>query len=619
VPLHDKTPLAFSYIRFSTSEQAKGDSLRRQTEAAADWCERNAIRLDETTTLRDLGKSAYLGEHKTNADRYALAAFLKMVESGKVPRGSYLIIENLDRLSREHERAALRLWLDILDSGVNIVQLTPETIFRHEKSDMTDIIRAIIELSRGHSESAMKSERVGKAWRQKKTEARNGVIATKNLPAWIEERGGKLVKNPAAAAAIVRIFTLSASGYGYRAMVGQLEKEGIAAFARSGHWTRSYIHRILSDRRVLGEYQPRIKRTGKADGDAIANYFPAIVTEEQWLATRPGLAPGRRTVRTLKRLTAQKREEVVRLLQEGKGVQTIAKALMIDRQQVYRVRHALDKKTGKAQESKPRTFVNLFADLLKNARDGKSYLATTRDDEGGNRRVLINYSALEGRAHYYAFPLPVFEEAILSCLREIDPHEIINGDAGPDETLVLAGELALVEQSITSLATELELHGESPTLFKRLREQETKKRELDANLAEARQNAAHPLSESWGECQSLVDALASAPDPSDARLRLRSVLRRIVESICLLVVPRGKDRLAAVQVWFSGGKKHRDYLITHRAWRGNGKVRIEARSHVCSLADVLKLGPLDLRQPQHAQRLEKSLLAMDVDKLKRLL
>src|SRR5260370_787368 len=34
------------------------------------------------------------------------AGFLKLVEPGRVPRGSFLIIENLDRLSREHIQPA---------------------------------------------------------------------------------------------------------------------------------------------------------------------------------------------------------------------------------------------------------------------------------------------------------------------------------------------------------------------------------------------------------------------------------------------------------------------------------------------------------------------------------
>src|SRR5262245_48878217 len=107
-------PTAYSYVRFSSPKQAEGDSLRRQTEAAADWCRRNDAVLDESTTLHDLGKSAYTGAHRQNPDRHALAAFLKLVEDGRVPRGSFLVIENLDRLSREHVQPALLLALNLL-------------------------------------------------------------------------------------------------------------------------------------------------------------------------------------------------------------------------------------------------------------------------------------------------------------------------------------------------------------------------------------------------------------------------------------------------------------------------------------------------------------------------
>src|SRR5262249_44049183 len=153
----------------STPDQLKGDSLRRQTQATAEWCERNGVTLDTSLTLRDLGVSAFRGAHRTG-DKHALGAFLKLANQGRIPRGSYLVIENLDRLSREDERTALRLWMDILDAGINIVQLQPETVFRHEKSDMMDIMRAIIELSRGHSESVRKSERVSAAWGQRRAD-----------------------------------------------------------------------------------------------------------------------------------------------------------------------------------------------------------------------------------------------------------------------------------------------------------------------------------------------------------------------------------------------------------------------------------------------------------------
>ena len=110
-------PIGFSYIRFSGRSQEKGDSVRRQDGAVAVWCKRNKVRLDTSTTLRDLGKSAYLGEHRKNPDRHALAGFLKMVEDGKVPRGSYLIVENLDRLYLHTGSAGeISYWVNILQT-----------------------------------------------------------------------------------------------------------------------------------------------------------------------------------------------------------------------------------------------------------------------------------------------------------------------------------------------------------------------------------------------------------------------------------------------------------------------------------------------------------------------
>ena len=87
---------AFSYSRFSSPEQRKGDSLRRQVEASRKFAQAHGLELDEG--LSDIGISAYRG-----ANRYkgALARFLQLVREGKVPKGSFLLVESLDRLSRE--------------------------------------------------------------------------------------------------------------------------------------------------------------------------------------------------------------------------------------------------------------------------------------------------------------------------------------------------------------------------------------------------------------------------------------------------------------------------------------------------------------------------------------
>ena len=58
---------AYSYIRFSTPEQSKGDSLRRQEEDAIEYAAEHGLELDTTLNLRDQGLSAFTGENVTAA------------------------------------------------------------------------------------------------------------------------------------------------------------------------------------------------------------------------------------------------------------------------------------------------------------------------------------------------------------------------------------------------------------------------------------------------------------------------------------------------------------------------------------------------------------------------
>src|SRR3954469_22096933 len=97
-PDANQQPKAYSYKRFSTPAQEQGDSLRRQTAMAQAWADRNRVPLDTELNLTDRGVSAYTG---ANRDVGNLGAFLRAVEEGTVAKGSWLLVENLDRLSHE--------------------------------------------------------------------------------------------------------------------------------------------------------------------------------------------------------------------------------------------------------------------------------------------------------------------------------------------------------------------------------------------------------------------------------------------------------------------------------------------------------------------------------------
>ena len=184
-------PVAFSYLRFSHPTQGKGESIHRQSGLRDAWLQRNGVTLDTSLVLEDRGRAAFKRRHRD--DKYALGQFLERIRSGDVRPGSYLIVEHLDRLSREDIVPAVNLWTSILLAGITIVQLEPVEMVFHAKSPMPEVMYAIMELSRGNSESRMKSERVGDAWRKKKERARQGVIMTPKGPSWLRAVDGQWV------------------------------------------------------------------------------------------------------------------------------------------------------------------------------------------------------------------------------------------------------------------------------------------------------------------------------------------------------------------------------------------------------------------------------------------
>lgn len=552
---------AYSYLRFSSPEQAKGDSQRRQNALRDAWLARRPeVRLDTSITLEDKGISGFTGDHRSNPDRHALAAFLYAVERKRVPRGAYLIVESLDRLSREDILPALTLVLNLIGAGIRIVQLLPVEMVYDERANPMHLMMMIMELSRGHSESAMKSERVGGAWKEKKRlAAADRVPLTKRVPAWLRlvDGGWEIVAE--AADAVRRIYRWAIEGYGLGAITKKLNAARVPPIGTAEYWARSYVAKILSNPAVIGQYQPHRGRGKKRqpDGDPVPRYYPAVVSEKEWYAARAAVASRR-----------------------GRA--------------------------GRPMKDR----VNVFAGLLFDARGGGAMQQANKGKKGGGR-VLVSYRAVQGVAgsRYTSFPFDAFERAVLSCLREVDPGEILDSAQGSHaaRSLALAGRLAQVEGEAEKVKARLRAKF-SDAVADVLEQHEEERRSLIEQLADAQREASAPLSEAWGEARTLLDALDGAPDLEDARVRLRSVLRRIVERVWCLFVPKGRDRLAAVQVVFRDSDRRRSYLIRCRPGAGGSVPAREASWRVWSLADAVALGPLDLTRPAHAEALAAELL-----------
>jgi hypothetical protein len=505
----------------------------------------------------------------------------------------------------------------ILMAGVRVVQLSPYEMVLTDKSNGWELMRAVMELSRGHGESALKSKRNGDAWDQRRKNTRaKGALLTLRLPAWVECRGGKLRPIAARAAAVRRVFTLAAAGYGNASIVKKLTAEKVPPFGVADHWSRTYVALLLTDRRALGELQPRL-RDGEPDGPPIKNYFPPVVSEAEFQAARTGAAQRQKRMGRGRRWTPEE-DELIHTLSAPEA----AKRLKRSRTAVHLRRHFLARRKQEGKAKKPAQkrsrHINIFSGLLRDARDGNSYYAATRSSKlyGTRWRVLLNVASAEGRATASSFPFGVFESAVLEKLREISPQEILNGGHEADEVMVLASQRVEVEGKIAELEAEL-LRGDVAALARVLRQLEARKRDLVEREVEAQQRAAHPLGAAWGEAHTLIDVLEKSPDPDDIRRRLRTALLRMVESIWLLVVARGRTRICAAQIWFAGGKRQRSLLVLHTPHSATFAGKQPGRRLVATFADVVRPSDLDLRRRDHAARLEKVLAALDLSDIGR--
>jgi DNA invertase Pin-like site-specific DNA recombinase len=532
------TTYGYSYVRFSSKKQGKGDSFRRQTEdtcageSPASWCARHGVILDTSLTFHDKGVSGYRGKNTQQAGKNgkqgALRAFLDRIKDGTVRPGSYLLVERLDRISRQGVKLGMRLLEQILEAGVKIVTLCNGRVFGPEAVEglMKGRLELELLLEQAQQYSEALSKRVLSAWEKRRQNARKGEKhLTKNPPGWLSYVDGKFVAIPERVATVQRIFDLAIAGQGVASIVKTLTDEGVPPLGRKTFWNKTLVHQILTTRHVLGERQPHLRvwdgatASRKSDGGTVLHDYPVVISEDDWHRAQAALA------------------------------------------------------SRKAKAGRPaKGRVNPFSGLLRDARtQGTCMLKLVQTYGGKSYHVIIPSDSSQGRSGGVSFPFDTFQRCILAELQEIDPREILPPSDVPDETLALSEELSAVNARIARYEQELE-DGDDPSILKVVRSLNVKKKDVADRLALARQKTANPLSQCWGEFKSLLDALQAAPDQADAHVRLRAALSRVVDCIWILTagVAGSMVRYALVDVQFKDGPT-RHYLIYHRPARSNGK------------------------------------------------
>lgn len=267
---------AISYIRFSTIAQGdKGrDSTIRQKRALEDALKKWNLELDQQ--FLDAGKSGYKGRHIQKGG--AMFELRELAKAGKLA-GKVLVVEDWDRVGRLKPMDAIRLLLDILDNGVDMVvgDYGGEYFSGASINDnYDDFSFAVREMARGHSESKRKSDMARNKWQSRMESLASGQsVALNNYPFWVGmERDamgrctGKQYQKKEMVKLVKEIFALYLSGIGTQKIAGILNQKGIPtplfnngkrAESERG-WYQGRVLRLIKDRAVLGFYQD--KRNG---------------------------------------------------------------------------------------------------------------------------------------------------------------------------------------------------------------------------------------------------------------------------------------------------------------------------------------------------------------------
>lgn len=209
--------------------------------------------------------------------------------------GSFLIVESLDRLSRDDLPQALELFISIVNAGVQLVTLFDDKTYSRETlaSDQISFMFALMQFATAGEESKKKSKRLAAVWKAKKDRSREtNAPLSSMVPSWLmrDRVQDKIIPIPERVAIVREIFQLSIDGYGCSTIARMLNQRQEPVWrprkGGSGEWGESYIKKILANRAVLGEYRPhknvftlKQKTTTAPDGEPMIGYYPPVIDE----------------------------------------------------------------------------------------------------------------------------------------------------------------------------------------------------------------------------------------------------------------------------------------------------------------------------------------------------
>ena len=202
---------------------------------------------------------------------------MTLAEDGKLAEYPVLVIESLDRFSRQDVDESEPAVMDLLKAGVAIhVKFTGQTFTRASTIELGDRIQILVALKAAFNYSQQLSERITAAKDRKIARFDNGetVNICDYAPRWIrwnKEAKTLALNDNAEAVRISSVVTRAVNRF--RQCCRFLHDNNIKSF-RGGNWTKQTVRNILNNPATFGEFK------GKA------NVFPKVIEKAQFDAVQ---------------------------------------------------------------------------------------------------------------------------------------------------------------------------------------------------------------------------------------------------------------------------------------------------------------------------------------------
>lgn len=273
-----QTTKVYSYLRFSDAKQAAGNSAARQSDFAIKWAADHGMVLDNALSMRDEGLSAY---HQKHIKIGALGVFLEAVNAGRIPVGSVLIVEALDRLSRAAPMVAQPQLAQIINAGITVVTASDGKVYNFDslKANPMDLVYSLLMMIRAHEESDTKSKRVKAAVRRQCEDwisgKRRARIVNGRDPGWLRWNGEAFEVIPERAEGMRMVVKMFLEGNGFVRIAKELAKCGLAV---TGANATGWIYALIRRPDLIGV------RLLKADGEdfRLEDYYPRLISDEDF-------------------------------------------------------------------------------------------------------------------------------------------------------------------------------------------------------------------------------------------------------------------------------------------------------------------------------------------------